>query len=257
MGDEALARFRADFFPEVEWVGDPIRVLVCDDHALFRRGLVVVLEDEPDLEVVGEADSGPESAALAEELAPDVVLCDLAIPPYGGVAAASQISRAVPMAAIVLMAVDEKKPDELVEGFGAGAVGLVLKEAALDMATDTARRVVRREVVVTPAVAGEMAALVGWLNEPVEPGAPQLQVPDRERAAVDVIAGGAGIGDLGRELDLPDATARNLLANLVHRLQRYWRLDEAVVSLSAPTSAPAQLVEVAEAARRVLGEDTG
>ncbi len=248
-----VSTFRRDFLPELHWSGDPIRVLVCDDHSLFRRRLIVALEREPDMEVLGEADTGPEAMTLAGDLGPDVVLIDLGLQPYGGVAAVSQVSRVVPTSRILVLAANERDPDELVESFGAGAVGSMLKEAALRSAASAIRRIADREMLVTPVVATAMAGLMDRLSEHDSAGAPGLEVSDRERLVVQVVARGAQPSDAGSAEGFSAATGRNLLANAVRKLQRYWRMDDAVVSLSAPRAPRDQLSEVAAAARRLVG----
>lgn len=247
-----VSTLRRDFLPEFQWSDDPIRVLVCDDHALFRRRLVVALEHEPDIEVLGEADAGPEAMTLAADLGPDVVLVDLGLQPYGGVAAVSQVSRSVPTSRIVLLVANERDPEELVEGFGAGAIGSMLKEAALQRAADAIRRVADREMLVTPVVATAMIDLMDRLGEEEAAGAPGLEMSDRERLVVQVVARGAQPADAARAEGFSPATARNLLAGAVRKLQRYWRMEDAVVSLSAPRAPHDQLIEVAEAARRAV-----
>jgi two-component system NarL family response regulator len=225
---------RRDFLPEYVWHDDPIRLLVCDDHALLRRGLLVVLEEEPDIEVLGEADTGPEAAALAEVLAPDVVLVDVRLPPYGGVAATAQISRAVPSARIVIMAANERRPHELLEALGAGAMSVMLKERALDDATEVIRRAARGDCVLLTSVARAARDLIDGKVKAATPGVTPPHVTDRERLVLEIVARGADAADAAAGLGVERATAVNLMRNLVIKLQRYWRAEDAAVSLSTP-----------------------
>jgi DNA-binding NarL/FixJ family response regulator len=234
MSTSEIVHFRRDFLPDVAWTDEPIRVLVCDDHALLRRGLIVVLEEEADLEVLGEAETGPEAAALAEQLAPDVVLVDVGLPPYGGVAAVAQISRAVPSARIVVLAANEKKPEELLEAVGAGAVSVMLKERSLDDVSDVARRVSRGECVLLPTVAAAAKELMATLPEEATPGIEPVTISDRERLVLEVVARGADAADAATGLGVERHTAVNLLRNLVRKLQRYWRAEDAAISFSTP-----------------------
>lgn len=247
--------FRRDFLPDVRWDDEPIRVLVCDDHAMFRRALLVILEDNPDLEVLGEADNGPESAALAEELAPDVVLVDIALPPYGGVAAAAQISRAVPTARIIVVAANEKHPDELLEALGAGATSVILKETSLDTAPEVIHRVARGECVLLPTVATAAKALIASLPTEATPGVDPIEITDRERVVLEVVARGADAADAANGLGVSHRTAVNLLRNLLRKLQRYWRAEDAATSLSTPRRLTGDgLASMAEAAKRLADE---
>jgi two-component system NarL family response regulator len=226
--------FRRDFLPDVRWQDDPVRVLLCDDHALFRRGLLVVLEEEPDIEVLGEAESGPEAAALAEVLAPDIVVLDVRLPPYGGVAAAAQISRSVPTARIVVMAANERRPYELLEAIGAGAMSVVLKERSLDDAADVIRRVVRGDCVLLPSVARAVRDLIDGRVGERTPGVEAPDVTDRERLVLEIVARGADATDAAAGLGIDERTAINLLRNLLRKLQRFWRAEDVAVSLSTP-----------------------
>src|SRR5436309_15351716 len=91
--------------------GDPIRVLVVDDHALFRRGLEMVLEQEPDIDVVGEAGDGAEAVAKAADLLPDIVLMDVRMPKRSGIEACLAIKDTVPSANIVLLTISDVELD--------------------------------------------------------------------------------------------------------------------------------------------------
>jgi DNA-binding NarL/FixJ family response regulator len=225
---------QSDFLPLVQWADDPIRVLVCDDHALFRRELIVALELESDLEVLGEADSGPEAMTLADELAPDVVLVDMGMPPYGGVATVAQVSRVVPSARMLLLTANENDPGELLEAVGAGAMGVLVKESAVEDLSGAVRKLARGEFPISPTVARAMTDLLAT-KDPDDPDG--FQINDRERLVVEIVARGADTADAVTGLGVDTETARNLLANVVRKLQRQWRRDEAVHSLSAPTPA--------------------
>jgi two-component system NarL family response regulator len=241
------------FLPDVRWSDEPYRLLICDDHALFRRGLMVVVEEVSDIEVLGEADSGPEATALAEDLAPDVILVDIALPPYGGVAAAAQMSRAVPTARIIVLAANEKHPDELLEAFGAGACGVLLKELALDQVADAVRRLAWGETLLSPVVAGAVRDLITSLPDDPMPGVPHIDVSDRERLVLEVVARGADASDAATGLGISPHVAVNLLRNLVRKLQRYWRAEDAIVSLALVAQPANDLDAVAARAARVVG----
>ena len=108
-------------------VADPIRVLVVDDHALFRRGLEMVLAHEADIDIVGEASDGSEAVDQAAALLPDIVLMDVQMPKRSGIDACTAIKDVVPSAKIVMLTVSEDEAD-LYEAIKAGASGSLLKE---------------------------------------------------------------------------------------------------------------------------------
>ena len=105
--------------------GDPIRVLVVDDHALFRRGLEMVLRQEPDIDVVGEASDGSEAVTKAAETTPDIVLMDVRMPKRGGIDACTAIKDAVPSTKIIMLTISDEEAD-LYDAIKAGAMGYLL-----------------------------------------------------------------------------------------------------------------------------------
>ncbi len=116
----------------------PIRVVVADDQALFRRGLSVVLAASEDIEVVGEASDGEEAVAKAQELTPDVVLMDVRMPRLSGIEAARHIRRILPATEILMLTVSDEEED-LYESVKAGANGYLLKEIAIEEIAETVR----------------------------------------------------------------------------------------------------------------------
>jgi len=135
--------------------GEPIRIVLVDDHAILRQGLRRLLEDEPDIEVVGEAGNGLEAVAVARALAPDLVLMEVVIPRLIGIEAAKQIKHSIPTTAILaLSAYDD---DRYVLGLlEAGAAGYLLKSATDQELVHAIRAVHAGEAVLHPAVAGRL-----------------------------------------------------------------------------------------------------
>ncbi|MEJ7583037.1 MAG: response regulator transcription factor [Acidimicrobiales bacterium] len=125
-----------------------IRVLICDDHAVFRRGLFLVLDMEPDITVVGEASDGGEAVILAEELLPDVVLMDVRMPRTSGIEATRHLDGTVPDARVVMLTVSDDERD-LYESVKAGAQGYLLKEVSIEEVANAVRSVMRGESPIT------------------------------------------------------------------------------------------------------------
>src|SRR5688572_9826793 len=121
-------------------MAEQIRVLVADDHALFRQALRAVLAEESDLELVGEAGDGEEAVAMAVDLAPDVVLMDVRMPKLAGIDATRQIGAAMPAVKIVMLTVSDEEGD-LFEAIKAGASGYLLKEVDPTEIADAVRQI--------------------------------------------------------------------------------------------------------------------
>ena len=122
---------------------DPIRILIADDHALFRRGLEMVLKEEPGIELVGQASDGAEAVRMAREALPDVVLMDIRMPKLTGIEAARQVKEVAPSAKIVMLTISDEKED-IVEAIRAGASGYLLKDdIPLDEVAGAVRALIR------------------------------------------------------------------------------------------------------------------
>ena len=115
--------------------GEAIRVLIVDDHALFRRGLIQVLQFEDGIEVVGEAEDGEDAIAKSEELAPDVLLMDVRMPRVSGIEATRRLAETMPTMKILMLTVSDEE-DDLYEAIKAGATGYLLKEISIEEVAD-------------------------------------------------------------------------------------------------------------------------
>src|SRR5687767_13884905 len=122
-------------------IREPIRVLIVDDHALFRRGLAQVLLFEEGIEVVGEGEDGEDGVEKAEELAPDVVLMDVRMPRISGIDATRRLASSLPSTKILMLTMSDEE-DDLYEAIKAGATGYLLKEISVEEVADAVRAVV-------------------------------------------------------------------------------------------------------------------
>src|SRR6266540_743266 len=134
---------------------EPIRVLICDDHALFRRGLIMVLESEEGIEVVAEAEDGDEALRKAEEFAPDVVLMDVRMPRVSGIEATRAISEVIPTSKILMLTVSDEEED-LYEAVKAGATGYLLKEISIEEVANAVRAVMQGQTLISPSMASKL-----------------------------------------------------------------------------------------------------
>ena len=130
---------------------DPVRILIADDHLIIRQGLRLILETEPDFELVGEADDGFKAVQLAAELKPDVILMDLRMPNMDGITAIEQIRQAQPQIAIVILTTFNEDA-LMLRGLKAGARGFLLKDTDRSTLFETIRAAARGETLLRPDI---------------------------------------------------------------------------------------------------------
>jgi DNA-binding NarL/FixJ family response regulator len=199
---------------------EPIRVLVVDDHALFRRGLQMVLEQEPDIEVVGEASDGAEAVEQAAETLPDIVLMDVRMPKRGGIDACTAIHDAVPSAKIIMLTISDEEAD-LYDAIKAGAMGYLLKEISIEEVASAIRAVHGGQSLISPSMASklltEFAAMVKRTDE-------RQQVPT-------LVAKGLNNRDIAKQLFISENTVKNHIRNILEKLQLHSRMEAVVYAV--------------------------
>ncbi|GIL35090.1 response regulator transcription factor [Phycicoccus jejuensis] len=186
-----------------------IRLLVVDDHPVVRAGMVAVLGEEPDLDVVGEAGNGAEALALVPRLEPDVVLMDLRMPVMDGAEATARL-RSMPSAPQVLVLTTYDTDADIVRAVEAGARGYLLKDAPTSLLTDAIRRAARGETVLAPPVA---ARLADRLRAPAVP-----DLTAREVEVLGLVARGLSNAQVGRQLFIGEATVKTHLLRAFAKL---------------------------------------
>jgi DNA-binding NarL/FixJ family response regulator len=213
---------------------DPIRVLVVDDHALFRRGLEMVLIQEPDIEVVGEASDGEEAVAMVSDLTPDVVLMDVRMPRGSGIEACTAIKDLVPSARIVMLTMSDEEGD-LYEAIKAGASGYLLKEIPTYEVAAAIRAVHDGQSLISPAMAGKLLTeFASLMREPETPAAPRApRLTDRELEVLKLVARGLNNRDIAKELYISENTVKNHIRNILEKLQLHSRMEAVVYAVRA------------------------
>ncbi|MGV9326113.1 response regulator [Streptosporangium sandarakinum] len=189
-----------------------IRVLLAEDQAMVRGALVSLLGLEPDIEVVGEAASGPEAVAVAREVRPDVALLDIEMPGGDGIAAAAMIREEVPDCKVVILTTFGR-PGYLRRAMEAGAVAFLVKDRPASELAAAVRRVRRGERVIDPDLAA--AALSAGPN-PLSP---------RECDVLAAAADGSTVGDIAGRLHLSEGTVRNYLSSAIHKTHARNRIE--------------------------------
>jgi DNA-binding NarL/FixJ family response regulator len=197
--------------------GSNIRILIADDHALFRGGLNALFLSVPDTEVVGEASTGGEAVALAADLQPDVVLMDIQMPDVNGIEATRAVVRDSPHVGVIVVTMFEDD-DSVFAAMRAGARGYVLKGADQEEILKVIRAVAAGEAHFGPEIARR---LMGFFSTP-RPAAPTEAFPEltaRESEVLDLIAAGHKNREIAKSLYLSPKTVRNHISNIFTKLQ--------------------------------------
>src|ERR671932_709638 len=195
----------------------PIRLVIADDHQLFRDGVRALLAAAPDLELVGEAGTGDEAIAQAATLQPDVVLMDLQMPGTNGIDATRRIVRDSPHIAVLVVTMFEDD-HSVFSAMRAGARGYVLKGAKYDEVLRAIRAVAGGEAIFSPAIAVRLMEYFGNVR-PAVPVQVFPELSDREREVLRLIADGRKNAEIAARLVLSPKTVRNHVSNILSKLQ--------------------------------------
>jgi two-component system NarL family response regulator len=217
----------------VDLVGEAspvVRVLVCDDQALFRHGLLQVLRSVPDIEVVGEARDATSAIELAAEWLPDVVLMDVRMPGMSGIEAARRIRSAQPGVRI-LMLTESEDEDDLYGAVRAGATGYLLKEVAIDEIADAIRAVAGGQALVSPMMTTKLLSEFNALSRRVEEEHDSRRLTPRELEVLRLIARGMSNKDIAAELVIAENTVRNHVRNILEKLEVRSRVEAAMYAV--------------------------
>jgi two-component system, NarL family, nitrate/nitrite response regulator NarL len=213
----------------------PIRLLVVDDHTLFRRGLVALLGMEPRLQVVGEAGDAGEAQRRARELQPDLILLDNHLPGVNGVDAVAGLREVAPCAQVLMLTVSEDERD-LSAALKAGARGYVLKTIDGPDLVRAIERTVAGESIVSPELTAKLvsafqalhAAPSGVPAVPAAPPEPLDRLSPREREILALIAQGASNKEIARELGIAETTVKIHVQHILRKLGLSSRVQAAV-----------------------------
>ena len=230
MGDQVVSSGEPE--SSASSTGDPIRVLVVDDHALFRRGLEIVLAQEDGIEVVGEAGDGAEAVEKTGNLLPDIVLMDIRMPRRGGIDACRAIKDVVPSARIIMLTISDEEAD-LYEAIKAGATGYLLKEISIEEVADAVRAVAGGQSLISPSMASklltEFASMIKKEDEKQQVPAPRLT--DRELEVLKLVARGLNNRDIAKQLFISENTVKNHVRNILEKLQLHSRMEAVVYAV--------------------------
>ena len=227
----------------------PIRALVVDDQALIREGLAIILDAQPDIEVVGQAADGHEAIALASRLQPEVVLMDIRMPHLDGLAATREIKRRYPSIQILILTTYSE--DELIfEGIRAGASGYLLKDITRRQLADAVRGAARGEAQIDRAVASRVLAefqrMADVLSRRGSPSLTSIQVAEdrerqelpevedltpREETILKLLTEGLTNAGIADRLHLSEGTVKNYVSQILSKLQANDRTHAVVLAI--------------------------
>ena len=208
----------------------PIRILVVDDHTLFRRGLTALLSREAQFQVVGDAADAGEAQRRAQALQPDLILLDNHLPGVNGVDALPALREAAPKARVLMLTISEDERD-LSAALRGGACGYLLKTMEGDALAAAIRRAMRGESVIADDMTGKLVSAFQAASAPAALAAspaPGEGLSPREREIVRLIARGASNKEIGRELGIAETTVKIHVQHVLRKLGLTSRVQAAV-----------------------------
>jgi len=217
----------------------PIRILVVDDHTLFRRGLIALLSREPTLQTVGDAADAGEALRRAQELQPDLILLDNHLPGVNGVDVLPALREAAPKARVVMLTVSEDEND-LAAALKAGASGYLLKNIEGDALAQAIQRVMNGESTIAPEMTGKLIAAYRGASAPAvaspptphDAASPLAQLSPRELEILRGIACGASNKEIARNLGIAETTVKIHVQHVLRKLDVGSRVNAAVIAAS-------------------------
>jgi DNA-binding NarL/FixJ family response regulator len=210
---------------------DALRVLIVDDHDLFRSGLRNLLEVEDGIEIIGEAAGGQEAVKIVRELAPDVVVMDLNMPGMGGVEATRHITTLAPLTRVVMLTISDQDND-VIDAILAGACGYLLKDSSIQDLMAGIRAAALGESLISPTIAAKvLQRLRASSTRPEIETTIRTELSDREIEVLKLIANGKDNAMIAAELHISPKTVKNHISNILMKLQIDNRIQAAVYAV--------------------------
>jgi DNA-binding NarL/FixJ family response regulator len=206
-----------------------LRVMLVDDHDLFRTGLRNLLEEQG-VHIVAEASEGAEALGLVRELAPDVVVMDLNMPGMNGIEATREIARVAPLTRVVVLTISDQDADVL-DAILAGACGYLLKDSSIQDLMAGIRAAAIGESLISPHIAAKVLQRIRATGGDPETAAPGPELSERENEVLRLIANGKDNAEIAQELHISPKTVKNHISNILMKLQIENRIQAAVYAV--------------------------
>jgi two-component system, NarL family, nitrate/nitrite response regulator NarL len=211
---------------------EKIRLVIVDDHSIFRQGMLSVLSTEPDIEIVGEGASAQDAVRLARELLPDIIFLDVSMP-GGGLNAARQIVEKFPVVKIIILTGSEGE-SHVMTALKTGARAYVLKGVAARELVNILHMVQSGEVYVTPTLAANLLSEMTSASRNEPPESTFEKLTEREHEILALIAAGTSNKEIGLKLHLTEKTVKHYVTNILQKLQVHNRVQAAILALKTP-----------------------
>lgn len=209
---------------------ESLRVLIVDDHDLFRTGLRNLLEEQS-VQVIGEAATGAEAVRIVREIAPDVVVMDLNMPGMGGVDATRHISAIAPLTRVVMLTISDEDTD-VMDAILAGACGYLLKDSSIEELIAGIEAAAKGESLISPTIAAKVLQRVRATSANPEIATQiRAELSDREIEVLKLIANGKDNAVIAGELHISPKTVKNHISNILMKLQIDNRIQAAVYAV--------------------------
>jgi len=208
---------------------DQLRVMLVDDHDLFRTGLRNLLEEQG-VQIVAEASEGSAALSLVRELAPDVVVMDLNMPGMNGIEATREITRHAPLTRVVVLTISDED-DDVIDAILAGACGYLLKDSSIQDLMQGIRAASVGEALISPHIAAKVLQRLRASSVDSETVAQGTELSDRETQVLRLIANGKDNAEIAQDLHISPKTVKNHISNILMKLQIENRIQAAVYAV--------------------------
>jgi DNA-binding NarL/FixJ family response regulator len=226
-----MAAVGGDTADVVSATPEAVRVVLVDDHDLFRTGLRNLLEEQEGVQVLGEAADGAEAVQLVREAAPDVVVMDLNMPKMSGVEATKQITAESPLTRVIVLTISDQDAD-VMDAIVAGACGYLLKDATIESVVSGIRSAAIGASLISPTIASKVLQRVRSTTADTDMAdAITAELSDRELQVLKLIANGKDNAQIAAELVISPKTVKNHISNILMKLQIHNRIQAAVYAV--------------------------